>query len=292
MYNPYCQDCDFKKYTNNGNCKKCKPSDGLAIRCSPPWTTEKYKPIKLYCHMLTANVGKKWKINYIDLFAGPGQYFDRSYGRVFDGPPLIVLQYDFDHLYLNDINPDNVKALSFRTRENMGRVTIYNKDVNLIAREINEKLSVDSISLCFIDPDDIENLKYNTIKQISKSREVDLLINFTYGLNYRWSVHSTQEKYDEYFGTDKWKFIEDKHKANDIIFRAHALMELYTEQLNKIGYLKPPAGREYKNIFPIHNTRKGTLHYLIFASKRKEGYEFCKKMRAYTEPTRKLEIDI
>ncbi|OQX92933.1 MAG: hypothetical protein B6D58_00455 [candidate division Zixibacteria bacterium 4484_95] len=292
MYNPNCQNCNFKKNTSNGNCTRYKPTDGFSIRCSPPWTIEKYKPINLYCHMLTSKLEKKRKLNYIDLFAGPGQYCDRSSGMIYDGPPLFVLRYDVDHLYLNDINPDNVKALSVRIKKNMGRVTIYNKDVDLVAREINERLSDDSISFCFIDPDDIENFKYDTIKQLSKDREVDLLINFTYGLDYRWSVHSNQNKYNEYFGTDKWRFIEDKYKANDIIFRAHALMKLYIEQLNKIGYLKPPAGREYKNIFPIHNTRQGTLYYLIFASKRREGYEFCKKMRAYTIPWRKLQIDI
>lgn len=284
MDNPYCKNCDFEKSTNNGNCIRYKPQNGFAIRCAPPWITKKYNPIELYCSMINADMKKKRKVNYIDLYAGPGKCFERYSGKIVDGSPLIALRYEFNNLYLNDINPDNVKALSFRTQQNTNKVTIYNKDTNLVAREINEKLSDDSINFCFIDPGNRENLKYDTIKQISRNRTVDLLISFVYGLDYRWAVHSTEKKIDEFFGTDKWRFIEEKYKSKDIIFRAHALMELYIEQLNKIDYLRPPEGAEYKNIFPIHNTRHGTLHYLIFTSKHKQGYDFCKRMRPYTKP--------
>ena len=140
MDNPFCKNCDLEKNTDNGNCTRYKSGNGFAIGCAPSWITKKYRPIELYCGMINGDLKKYRKINYIDLYAGPGKCFKRRSGEMVNGSPLIALQYDFDNLYLNDINPDNIKALSFRTQQNTKKVIIYNKDINFVAREINEKL--------------------------------------------------------------------------------------------------------------------------------------------------------
>jgi three-Cys-motif partner protein len=112
---------------------------------------------------------------------------------------------------------------------------------------------------------------------------VDLLINFAYGMDFRRSIPKStekkQRKLDAYFGTNGWRKVNERYRSKNIKFRAEALINLYMDQLILLGYKRPPKGEEYKNYFPIHNTKNGLLYYMIYASKHLRGYDFCKKMR-------------
>jgi three-Cys-motif partner protein len=290
MLNPYCSKCDFEKNRVDGICTLHKAADDLPTRCSGPWAEIKHNIIKDYSFMLTISMKDKFdEINYIELFSGPGIHFNRESGKASDGSPLIALEHNYDNIYLNDINDENINALKTRTERFKDRIEYYNQDANMIGKEINSRFSSRSISFCFLDPDNMSELKFNTIKEITKDKRVDLLINFPY-VDYRRSVHSTIDKFTEFFGTDEWRVVEDKHKNRKPIFRGNELIELFMSQLNKIGYNLPDSKIRSRNYIPIHNTKRGLLYYLVFASKNPLGYKFCDEMRKYSISQQELNL--
>jgi len=288
MKNPYCQNCDNDKYRKDGNCSRIQAEDGFIARCTSSWASIKHKIIKDYCYMITSGMRNKFKeINYIDIFAGPGIYFNKSNGGENEGSPLIASKHNFHNTIIVDLNADNINALENRLRECKSKLYYFKDDVNKVAKEINYIISQYSLSFCFVDPNNMGELAFDTLNEISKNKKVDFLINFPYGTDYRrsfkhsMSEHSDNKNIDRFFGTDKWRDIEKKLADRDEIFRANALIDLYINQLESIGYFKTGKNERHQYIFPIHNTRRGLLYYLIFVSKNPRGYDFCKKMRKY-----------
>lgn len=299
MDNEYCiKDCDPKKDKINGNCIKAVASDGLIARCGSAWTLQKHKLIKKYMGIFYNGMKYKFQdtgLNYIDLFAGPGIFFDRSTGIENPGSPLIALEYEFRRVFLNDLNTKNKEALRLRTKNAKSNIKVYGEDANNVAITINLDIPFGSLSFCLLDPDSMKDLKFSTIKDISgNSKRVDLLINFAYGMDYRRSSkylmaeESDNLKFDEFFGTSEWRDIEKKFQDRKDKFRAKALIELYVTQLEKIGYIKSAEGDRHKYIFPIHNLKGGLLYYLIFVSKHRRGYDFFKKIRPYSHEQQEL----
>jgi three-Cys-motif partner protein len=289
IINPHCPNCRSKDYRYRGDnlCTIKNASDGFKARCGQPWTTDKMRILKLYDHLFTNGMKNKFdRLCYIDLYSGPGIYFDNANGSQQLGSPLIALEEEFTDFFFNDINTENHKALNYRTKE-FKEVSISNKDANIVANEINKNIPKYSLSFCFVDPNNMKELKYETLADISRNRKVDLLINFAYGSDYRRSVNyllleeSDNKKFDEFFGTNKWRAIEEKFQGKDILFRADALLNLYISQLEKLGYIKIGKSKRHSYIFNFYNSKKGLLYYLIFVSKHRRGYDFCKKIRKY-----------
>jgi len=189
----------------------------------------------------------------------------------------------------------NCQALEYRTKK-YSIAPPYNEDANEVASKINSNIPKHSLSFCFIDPNNMKDLKYDTVADISRNRKVDLLINFAYGSDYRRSVNylmledSDNKKFDEFFGTNKWRDIEKEFKEKDIQFRADALLNLYMSQLEKLDYIKIEKKERHSYVFNIYNSKKGLLYYLIFVSKHIRGYDFCKRMRKYAINQQELEL--
>lgn len=296
MLNPYCKKCSVDEYNKDGNCSRLKAKDGFVARCGQPWALEKHKILKLYNHLLSEGMKNNFKnINYIDLFAGPGIYFNRKSGVEKFGSPLIAINYNYSKIFLTDINEENCEALRFRTSNLKDKVFIFNEDANLVTQEIRRNISSNSINFCFVDPNNMGEFKFKTIVQISKYRRIDFLINFPY-LGYRRSYKqlmaedSENKKIDEFFGTDEWRNIENQLSEKKAVFRANALIDLYIRQLQKIGYKKATDKERHQYIFPVYNSKKGLLYYLIFVSKHKRGYDFFRKMRRYAVNQQELDL--
>lgn len=302
MSNEYCiQGCDPKKGRIDGNCGKSNANDGFVARCGSSWTLEKHELIKKYMGIFYNGMKNKYErygLNYIDLFAGPGRFFDRTSGKEYPGSPILSLEYEFRRIFLNDINTKNTEALEARTANAIQNINIYAQDANKVAKQINQKLPLGSLSFCLLDPDNMKDLKFSTVEDISaNNRKVDLLINFAYGTDYRrsskflMSKDSENSKFDEFFGTDEWRSIERKFYSREDKFRADALIELFITQLEKIGYVRYPEGDRHKFIFPIHHSGRRLLYYLIFVSKHLRGYDFCAKIGPYGKQQPEFDLD-
>ncbi len=291
MKNPYCQNCDIDKYRKDGNCSRIPAEDGFIARCTSSWTNQKHNIIRAYSYMITIGMKNRFNdINYVDLFAGPGKYFDRTSGKEHDGSPLLAIEKNFSNIFLNDIKPENVSALQSRTKNFKNTIHLFNKDANKIAEKINSMISLNSLNFCFIDPNNMGELKFDTIINLTESRKFDLLINFPIGTDFKRASDRTKVKYDEFFNNDSWQEINQKLKTKNIRFLGDELVKLYIKELVKIGYQRPPTGEEYKNYFPVYNKKNVLMYYLIFVSKHPKGYDFCKKMRKYAKSQQEFDF--
>jgi three-Cys-motif partner protein len=238
-------------------------------------------------------MGKRNKfkeINYIELYSGPGIYFNRETGIEADGSPLIAIEHNFDNMFFNDISEESIAALKERAKRSKRNVFFSSQDANIVAESINDKLSNRSINFCFLDPDNMGDLKFQSVKDISRNRRVDLLINFPY-VDYRRSVHVSKEKFDDFFGTQEWRVLEDRYSSKNLAFRASALIDLYMRQLVDIGYCGPEGRNKGKNYIPIYNTKRNLLYYLVYASKHQLGYRFCSELKKYAISQQELELN-
>lgn len=287
MKNQYCISCESEQFKRDGNCTREMASDGLVAKCAGPWAEIKQKIIDAYSKMITVGMRNKFdQIIYVDLYSGPGIFYNRETGLESFGSALTALQHNYHRVFLNDLNLENVKALRQRVGERQSKVTLKNLDANRVAAIFNSEISNRSLTFCFIDPDNFGNLNFDTIRDICSEKNCfDLLVNFPY-VDYKRSVHLSKDRFDNFFGTKEWRDIERKYSGKGLGSRAGALIDLYMRQLAKLKFLMP----NIRNAFPIQNTNDGIIYYLVYASKNAKGYDFCKEMGKYAISQQGLEI--
>ena len=121
-----------------------------------------------------------------------------------------------------------------------------------------------SLGLAFLDPW-AWDFSFENLKKLTKSRRLDLLINFNIGdMKRRWM--EPHEKLDAFLNlsTDHRVFFKTQTgRAPD----TRTLLDHYEEELGKIGYLYPADDR------PVTNTNNTPLYHIIFGSKHERGRE-------------------
>ncbi len=289
--NPHCNECQKNKYhyRQNNLCTISNASDEHPARCASFWAEEKVKIVDDYSGILTKGMKHRFnEINYIDLYCGPGYYFDRKTGDEKRSPVFMALKYNYSNIFLNDLNNDCYRAIEYRTKNATQNIQIYNEDANDIAEKINKQLSRKSLSFCMLDPSNMSELDFKTIIKLTSNKLVDLLINLPIGMDFKRGSSHTLDKYNRFFNSDKWQIINKQYKNGDIRFWGEKLINLYLDELYKNGYKKPPDKYTNKYVFPVKMEKNVVLYYMIFASKNKKGYEFCEKIRKYIYPQQEL----
>jgi len=193
-----------------------KTSDGFPAREGRIWTREKLAYLQKYASaFMTAMAPKRSKgiwerIVYIDLLAGPGRDIDPGTREEFEGSPLIALAIrpQFDHLFLTDKDPDNIKALKARiSNEDNSRVSLDVADCNVAVDEVLRRISGRTLRLAFIDPEGFE-VNFSTLAKLAK-RRIDLLYLFPSGIGITRNVKNfmAMEKspMDDFWGGSDWR---------------------------------------------------------------------------------------
>lgn len=277
--NQNCINCPKGSLKKEGNCRVPAP-DGYTIRCGPPWTIHKHRFIDGYCEIFVKGARRKFKfLGFIDLFSGPGLYYQWPSGILYSGSPINAQKYDFDRYYYIDLNNKNIEALKFRLKGSIKDIRTMIGDANQVSAAINKDLPYKSLSFCLADPENMSQLKFNTLKELSNKRHIDLLINFPYGTAFKRGAKNiikfdtNQNVIDEYFGTDMWQDIFRRHHQMFSSELFDEIINLYLEQFYKIGYLKPDPiyGNNYR---VIKNTTGRGIYHLVFLSKDQLGYKF------------------
>jgi three-Cys-motif partner protein len=248
-------------------------SDGyLAIEFGP-WAQDKLSHLEKYCSIFNTATHKRWKNRvYIDLFSGPGKWIRKGTKQEFDGSPLLALnsKIPFTHYFFNDINSSYIEALKKRTQNYMFKIEYTNQDCNIAADEILEKLPAYSICFTYVDPYYLE-IKYDTIKRLTATRAVDLLIIFHIGMAKRNFLQPNSEMM-QFFPTG----MDWRQLPNNVIkggrISTRAVLDAYESGLVKLGYPK----ENMVDTILERNTRNAPLYYLIFASKHKLGTQLYK----------------
>jgi three-Cys-motif partner protein len=170
--------------------------DGLPVRASGIWAKEKLYYLEHYLDIFSVGMHKKWhgKLYYIDLFAGPGRCLVRETKEEVDGSPLIALKFDFAKYFFVETDSANYTALSARVKTRSPQ-----KDVVIIPGDCNEEIgkikpAVGSLGLAFIDPTGISSIAFDTIRVLTQSRQMDLIINFPRRHGYSYESPSIYSK--------------------------------------------------------------------------------------------------
>lgn len=251
--------------------------DGLHMPEIGAWADEKYRLVGHYMNIFTHSMHKKWKLVYIDLFAGAGYAKVRNTNRILKTSSLIAmsLPFKFDKYILSEFEEHNVTALKKRVARLHPDldVEIVQGDTNENINEICLKIPPDDekpvLCFCFVDPFSL-NLHFDTIKRISHCR-VDFLIllatNMDLKRNYVYYKNEENGKVDKFLGYDNWRE-EYRTSASDMNIITFCAMK-YDQNMINLGYTEPALKEQIRSY-----ERNLPLYHLAFYSRHELGNEF------------------
>jgi three-Cys-motif partner protein len=232
--------------------------------------------------------GKRPKIGYIDLFAGPGRYKDGA-----KSTPLFILEKAIADPLLrdslltmfNDKDEENSSSLVEEIGKLKGINTLkYEPDI--YTSEVGEKIvkqfeQMHLIpSLFFVDPWGYKGLSLRLINSVLKDWACECIFFFNYSrINMGLSNTSVRTHMEALFGEKRAAELAEKLEPMSADQRELTIVEELTEALIKMGgKFVLPFG--FKN---EHGTR--TKHHLIFVSKHPLGYKIMKRVMANESST-------
>jgi three-Cys-motif partner protein len=203
--------------------------------------------------------------------------------------PLIALRVPdrFDKYVFCDENPDYMEALRERvTREWPTVDASYlvgncNDLVPAITAEIPRALKTKTVlSFCFIDPFGIGDIRFETIRALSRSR-MDFLILLALAMDANrfqaLYVRETDPTLDLFLGDPRWRGEWKVARSRRVDFRRF-LAQQFADRMAAIGYL--PTGLE--KMKEVRSTEKNLpLYHLAFFSKHPRGYGFWNQVLKY-----------
>lgn len=264
--------------------------DGLPMRLSGDWATEKLDYLRRYIDVFETSMRNKWdERNYIDLFTGPGKNHVRETGLILLGSPLIALntRYPFTGYFFIDSSEEYTFALDQRciNSQHYSNIVIRSGDCNVLIDDIFmtlKKSERSSLNLAFLDPEGLE-LQWSTVAKLASVRRMDLIIHYSQtGLNRAMPdafESNEQTMIDRFFGGLEWREIYKKYKRREEQFIHRQLMDLYKKKLHALGYAEVLRDDETNDEPLIRNAKRNSpLYRLLFASKHPLGHEFWQKI--------------
>jgi three-Cys-motif partner protein len=270
--------------------------DGLPIRPSGDWAQDKLFYVKHYIDTFEKSMRKsKWRSRiYIDLFAGPGKCKDRKTGEFFLGSPLLSLttEYPFTNYFFADMDSECLETLKIRSKAtavSQDKIRFLVGDANETVYEITKEISSmdrvyipnvwPSLNLAFLDPNGVEELKWNIIAELAGMKRMDLIIHYSQqGVErlVKNSVASPKETaLDRFFGDSGWRDIYTNNKDSASGYH-RPLINYYKSKLRQLGYVEVKDDEELWTEPLMRNQKNAPLYRLLFASKSDLGVKFWK----------------
>lgn len=251
-------------------------SDGLAVRSSGHWATDKLYYVGRYMFAFSRGMKNKWPSRaFVDLLAGPGRCIIDSTGQEFDGSPLLAVNCEepFSQIVLVEQDHELSEALHERVG---GRATVIRGDCNdtVIIGKIRGLMLKQSLGLVFVDNLGLD-VPFSTIEQLTIDRHLDLLITFQVGdltRNLRNAREGADppERWTAFFGSDEWREIAkravDRNQTASEV--ASELMEFYGRQLGRVGY--GSIGHSHRT---MKNNKNVALYRLLLASRHQKAVQ-------------------
>ena len=154
------------------------------------------------------------------------------------------------------------------------RVQLIFGDCNATIDQINPPAH--GLGVAFIDPTGLSPLAFQTIRKLTASRKIDLIINFHDGMGIRMNLHqytkSVDSALDIFMGSNRW---QQRFQQGMLSFEntCREIVNEYMENLRDLGYLT------FSNeIVPVTTSQNTLLYYLLFASKHPRGNDLWRKI--------------
>lgn len=250
--------------------------DGLPARLVKPWSAEKFHVYERYLDIFCKGMRKRWDLVYADLLAGPGLCVTPTSRSLKGSAVLAAQRTEFTALYLNDLDPAATSALQSRLG-NDPRLRIDTLDCNEAAttarRELFRRASPRrTLGLAVIDPQGFQ-MRLESLVDLTRDLRMDLIITFMTGYVRRFlSEPGFDTHLDGFLGTADWRRLRPGLETGGRSPSYRALLDLYKEQLHRIGYAY------VDDHVQVLNRRERNVYHLVFASKSPRGTDFYEKI--------------
>jgi three-Cys-motif partner protein len=256
-----------------------------------PHTAAKHLILRRYLDAWFPILGKHHDtINYIDGFAGPGEYETGE-----DGSPIIALKSALQHaergtlrsaVRINfvfiEADPEFLSHLRQRIEAMQLPPTFrVHTSGRTFEEEIQSMLScygpgagVPAPTFAFVDPFGFKGIPFDAISKLLSLRHCEAFINIMVEFINRFLDHPNDKvvaHFPQTFGTE-----DVCHVAPGIRDRKQALLDLYRAQLKKAA--------RYVGRFDMENKRHKTIYSLFFASNSESGFEKMKEAMWAVDP--------
>lgn len=223
------------------------------------------------------------RVGYFDLFAGPGKYDDGT-----ESTPLEVIRIALaddelrDRLVVWLNEADRARADSLRRAvAGLPRISQLSTAPRVTAVEVGEPLAkylagLNKIpALLFADPWGYRGLSKALIASVLRDWGSDCIFFFNYRrFNMGLTNEAVRPHMDAFFGPDAARHLRETVPHMAPWEREAAILESVAETVRA-------AGAPYTLPFRfVRQGGKGTVHFLIFASKHFRGYEIMKEIMA------------
>jgi len=259
------------------------------------WAEDKYRLLWCYADLFATSMKKKWDERcYIDLFSGSGHAKIQGTRRIVQSSPLLALQVSdpFDRYIFCDSSAECISSLKERASrlKLQSRCYFENCDANESCADIISNLPAYCrehrvLTFCFIDPFKPSDIKFSTIRRLSK-RYVDFLINIPAGeFRRNEGIYCSKRSriVADYLGIDSWR--EVRSKGDPALPFDLFIADTFDSQMKTLGY-KFGGLTEYKM---VRSTEKHLpLYKLVLHSRHELGDQFWREVKKYSDPQRQL----
>ncbi len=215
--------------------------------------------------------GRREKVGYADLFAGPGLY-TTSDGAVQKSIPVLVCETAVHdelfrqkvHLWFNNGNQENYQQLKTAIDAVPGvdtlryRLTVRNKIVDTGWVSVLGKLRVPT--LVFLDPRGYKGLSLRLISSVLGGFGNDCIFFFNYSrINMKLDLKIMNRSLDEFFEPERAKTLRSQIQNRSASEREEVILAAVTSSITEVGAIPL--------FFRFKSDRGRTSHHLIYASK-------------------------
>lgn len=268
-------------------------ADGLHSPEVGAWMEDKHRLLVLYASVFLRSMRDRWEtLVYLDLFAGAGHCRPRGKQRHFRASPLAVLALDqaFDKYIFCESDPEKAAALTKRANRDAPkrRVAVVQGDANEEVDAVLSEVPVADrgsrvLSLCFLDPYKLKNLRFETIRRLSE-RYMDFLILIPSGMDANRARHpytrAADPTLDNFLGSTAWRERWGAIESSKASFERFVVEEMALSMAT-LGYLDP--GLE--NAAMVRSDEKNLLLYrLVLYSRHPLARKFWSQTQKYTNP--------
>lgn len=245
-----------------------------------PHTLAKIRIVEEYLKAWFPILGSRVpQVNYIDAFAGPGQY---SKGE--KGSPIVALETALNHrhnltgttvnFYFIDSDPDRIEHLRglikrYEPLPSHIKYQCLNETFESVLTTMLDSTEgtqkVLAPSFLFVDPFGISHTPFRIIRRFMENPMCEVLITLMYQFLNRFKREVRGHIIDELFGTTDWRQYE---RCTTPAEREDFLVGLYERQLRTVA--------KYLWSFRMVDRKNQTSYYLIFATNHLRGLERMK----------------
>lgn len=245
--------------------------DGLPLDEVGPWAKEKHERLRKYVDISRAARRKfvegSGGATYIDLFCGTGRAFIHDTNETIDGSPLVAFKsareggVPFSEIHVADADEEKCAAAAARIHNAGGTAAKYAGKAEDTAAQIVARLNPYGLHFAFLDPFNLDDLRFSVIETLSRLKRIDMLIHV--------SAQDLQRNLDAYsMSTDGpldhfapgWRAAVNLKQAKAATRAAY--IAYWALKIEKLGL--PPARRAE---LVSGTTKNQRLYWLVFVSR-------------------------